>query len=444
MPRPETRYARSGDVHIAYQTLGEGPLDILFVDQWWSNVDAQWDVPPLAHMLERLASFSRLILLDKRGTGLSDPVPLGGLPTLEEWMDDIRAVLDAVGSTRTALLSGIGASYLTMLFAATYPERRSALVLVHGYARLLGADDYLPKLPRAIPGEEIESFRAAWGTGILLRLLAPREAQDPAVLQAFAAYERQAASPGTASAMLRMLYEGDVRTVLPAIRVPTLVIGFADATRISVDHARYVGEHIPGARYLELPGDEILAWAGDQPRLLSEIQEFLTGVRPAEEPDRVLATVLFTDIVDSTKRAAAVGDERWRSLLEAHDRAVRAEMERFRGREVKTTGDGFLAVFDGPARAIRSAVAIRDSLRALGLEIRVGLHTGEVELTDADVRGIAVHIGARIAALAEAGEILVSSTVKDLVIGSGIPFEDRGLHDLKGVPDQWRVFRAQL
>jgi len=444
VPRPETRYARSGDVHIAYQTLGGGPLDVLFVDQWWSNVDAQWDVPPLAHMLERLASFSRLILLDKRGTGLSDPVPLGGLPTLEEWMDDIRAVLDAVGSTRTALLSGIGASYLTILFAATYPERTSALVLVDGYARLLGADDYLPWLPRTFPPEEGESIGAGWGSGILLHRLAPKEAQDPAVLQAFAAYERQSSSPGTASAMLKMLYEGDVRSVLPAIRVPTLVIGHAKSARIPVEHCRYLAEHIPGARYLELPGDENLPWAGDQARLVSEIQEFLTGVRPTDEPDRVLATVLFTDIVDSTKHASAAGDQRWRSLLAAHDHAVRAEMVRYRGREIQTTGDGFLAVFDGPARAIRCALAIRDAVRALGLEIRVGLHTGEVELTDADVRGIAVHIGARIAALAEPGEILVSSTVKDLVIGSGIPFEDRGLHDLKGISDQWRVFRAQL
>jgi class 3 adenylate cyclase len=442
--RPETRYARSGDVHVAYQTLGDGPIDVLFVDQWWSNVDTQWDVPPLARMLERVASFSRLILLDKRGTGLSDPVPLGGLPTLEEWMDDIRAVLDAVGSRRTALLSGIGASYLTILFAATYPERTSALVLVDGYARLLGADDYLPWLPHAFPPEEGESIRAGWGRGVLLSRLAPNEAMDPAIMQAFAAYERQSASPGTGQAMLQMLYEGDVRAVLPAIRVPTLVIAHSESARVPIEHSRYLAEHISGARYVELPGNENLPWAGDQQRLLAVVQEFFTGVRPREDADRVLATVLFTDIVESTRRASELGDQRWRSLLAAHDRAARAELDRYRGREIKTTGDGFLAVFDGPARAIRCAAGIREAVRAIGLEMRLGLHTGEVELTDADVRGIAVHIGARIAALAGPGDILVSSTVKDLVIGSGIAFEDRGVHELKGVPEEWRLFRAQI
>src|SRR6478735_10988864 len=251
--RPETRYARSGDVHVAYQTLGDGPIDILFVDQWWSNVDTQWDVPPLARMLERVASFSRLILLDKRGTGLSDPVPLGGLPTLEEWMDDIRAVLDAVGSTRSALLSGVGACYLTILFAATYPERTSALVLVDGYARLLGDDDYLPSLPRRFAPQEAEAIRAGWGTGVLLSRLAPSEAGDPAVVQAFAAYERQSASPGTATAMLNMLYQGDVRQVLPTIRIPTMVMAHARSARIPVAHSEYLAENIAGARYVELP-----------------------------------------------------------------------------------------------------------------------------------------------------------------------------------------------
>ena len=440
--RPETRYARSGEVHIAYQTVGDGPLDVVLVDQWFSNVDAQWEVPPLARLLERVASFSRLIVLDKRGTGLSDPVPLGGLPALEEWMDDIRTVLDAVGSERTAFLSGVGASYLTILFAATYPERTSALVLIDGYARLLGDEDYLPWLWREFPPQEGEEIRAGWGQGILLKRLAPKEAEDPGLLRAFAAYERQSASPGMAKAMLQILYEGDVRRVLPAIRVPTLVIGHAKSPRIPVELSRYLGEHIPGARYVELPGEENLPWAGDQASLVSEVQEFLTGVRPHEEPDRVLATVLFTDIVGSTQRATDLGDERWRSLLSAHDRAVRQEMARHRGREIKSTGDGFLAVFDGPARAIRCAVGIRDAVRALGLDVRSGLHTGEVELTDAEVRGIAVHIGARISALAGPGEVLVSSTVKDLVIGSGIAFEDRGVHELKGVPEQWRLYGA--
>jgi class 3 adenylate cyclase len=442
--RPETLYARSGEVHVAYQTLGEGPLDLLFIDQWWSNVDSQWDVPPIARMLERLASFSRLMLMDKRGTGLSDPLPMGGLPTLEEWMDDIRAVLDATGSQRTALLSGIGATYLTVLFAATYPERTSALVLVDGYARLLGADDYLPHLWRTFPPEEAEQIRGGWGQGILLTRLAPEEADDPALRQAFAAYERQSSSPGMAKAMLQMLYEGDVRDVLPAIRVPTLVIAHTDSPRIPIEHSRYLADHIAGARYVELPGAVNLPWAGDQDALLGEVQQFLTGVRPQSELDRVLATVLFTDIVGSTRRAAELGDQRWRSLLAAHDRAVRAEVDRHRGREIKNTGDGFLAIFDGPARAVRAAAAIRDALRPLGLEVRSGLHTGEIALVDDDVTGIAVHIGARISGLAGAGEILVSSTVKDLVVGSGIAFEQRGAHALKGVPDEWRVFAALL
>ena len=440
--RPDTRYARSGDLHIAYQTLGEGPLDLLFIDQWWGNVDSQWDVPPLAQMLDRLASFSHLILMDKRGTGLSDPVPLGGLPTLEEWMDDIRTVLDAVGSERTALLSGIGASYLAILFAATYPERTSALVLVDGYARLLGADDYHPHLPRTFPAEEAENIRAGWGQSVLLTRLAPKEANDPALRRAFAAFERQSSSPGMAKAMLQLLYEGDVRNVLPAIRVPTLVIGHANSVRIPLEHSRYLAEHIADAQYVEVPGEENLPWAGDQARLVAEVQEFLTGVRPHDEPDRVLATVLFTDIVGSTREAARLGDQRWRSVLAAHDRAVRAEVERSRGREIKNIGDGFLALFDGPARAIRCAAALRDAVRVLGLEVRSGLHTGEVELVNADVRGIAVHIGARVSALARPGEILASSTVKDLVIGSGIAFEDRGAHELKGVPDTWRLYAA--
>jgi len=278
----------------------------------------------------------------------------------------------------------------------------------------------------------------------LLTRLAPKEADDPALSRAFAAYERQSASPGMARSMLQMLYEGDVRGVLPAVRVPTLVIGHADSARIPVEHSRYLAEHIAGARYLGLPGEENLAWAGDQARLIAEVQEFLTGVRPHEEPDRVLATVLFTDIVGSTERAAAVGDQRWRSLLAAHDRVVHEEVDRHRGREIKDTGDGTLALFDGPARAIRCAAALRDAVRPLGLEMRSGLHTGEVELVESDVRGIAVHIGARISALADPGEILVSSTVKDLVIGSGIAFEDRGAHPLKGVPGEWRLFAATV
>jgi class 3 adenylate cyclase len=441
--QPETRYATAGGLHIAYQVVGDGPIDITLVDQWFSNVDAQWRLPPLARFLQGVAGFSRLILLDKRGTGLSDPVPLGGLPTLEEWMDDIRAVLDQVGSERTALLSGVGASYLTILFAATNPDRTAALALVDGYSRLLQADDYLQDVVREFGPADAERIRAGWGEGVLLRTLAPSAADDPALLRAYAEYERASASPGTAMAMVRMLYEGDVRRVLPAIRVPTLIVAHANSARIPVAHSRYLAQHIAGARYVELPGDENLIWAGDQDAVLGEVQEFLTGMRPHPEPDRVLATVLFTDIVESTRRAAELGDQAWRNVLATHHQLIREELVRHRGREIKTTGDGFLATFDGPARAIRCAAAILGALRAIGIDVRSGLHTGEVELMDGDVGGIAVHIAARIAGSAGSGEVLVSSTVKELVVGSGIEFQDRGVRKLKGIPDPWRLYAVR-
>jgi len=442
--QPETRYARAGeDVHIAFQTVGAGPMDITLVDQWFSNVVAQWRLPPLARFIDHLASFSRVILLDKRGTGVSDPVPLGGLPTLDEWMDDIRTVLDAAGSERTALLSGAGASFLTILFAATYPDRTSALILVDGYARTSAAPGYVPGLPPRLPEEDAERIRAGWGHGALLDILAPGEAGDVLLRKSYSEYESLSASPGMAVAMIRMLYESDVRHVLSAVRVPTLIIHHADSARIPPALSRYLVEHITDARSVELPGSTNLIWAGDQEAVLGEVQEFLTGVRPHAESDRVLATVLFTDIVGSTARAAELGDARWRHVLESHHQLVRAELERHRGREIDTIGDGFLATFDGPARAIRCASAIRDSVRSIGLEVRAGLHTGEVELMDGDVGGIAVHIGARVAALAGPGEVLVSSTVKDLVVGSGIEFDDRETYQLKGVPDAWHLFAAR-
>jgi class 3 adenylate cyclase len=437
----ETAYARSGELHIAYRVVGDGPIDVTLIDHWFSNVDAFRRLPPLARFIDRLASFARVILLDKRGTGLSDPVPLGGLPTLEEWIDDIRAVLDAIQVERTALVSGVGASYLALMFAATHPQRTSALALVDGYARLTAANDYIPGLPTEFTAEEVEDIRSGWGSGILLRILAPAQADNLALLRSYAEYERQAASPGLAAAMVRMLYESDVRRILPTISVPTLVISHAESARIPAACGRYLAEHIPGARYVELAGSENLIWAGDQDSVVEEIQEFLTGVRSRAEPDRVLSTILFTDIVDSTRTAAALGDARWKDLLASHREIARAEIDRHRGREIDTTGDGFLATFDGPARAIRCAAAIRDAVRELGVVIRAGLHTGEIELMGAeDIGGIAVHIGARICALAGAGEILVSSTVRDLVVGSGIEFVDRGEHQLKGVPGEWRLF----
>jgi class 3 adenylate cyclase len=328
------------------------------------------------------------------------------------------------------------------LFAATYPERTSALVLVDGYARISAAPDYVPGLRQRLSPAEAEQIRAGWGRGMLLQLMAPEESRDPALRRAFAEYESLSASPGMAVSMLRMLYESDVRHVLPAVRVPTLIVSHSASARIPAVLSGYLAEHIAGARRVEVPGSANLIWAGDQDRVLAEIQEFLTGMRPHDQPDRVLATVLFTDIVDSTRLAAQVGDAAWRDLLAKHHALVRTELERHRGREVDTTGDGFLATFDGPARAIRCAAAIRDALRSVGLQVRAGLHTGEIERMDGDIGGLAVHIGARVAGLARAGEVLVSGTVKDLVVGSGIEFDDRGTHELKGVPGEWHLWSA--
>jgi class 3 adenylate cyclase len=440
---PETHYARAGELHIAYQVFGNGPIDLVFVDQWFSNVDAMWDFPPLARLLNQLATFSRVIVFDKRGTGLSDPIAVDALPTIEEWIDDIRAVLDDVGSERTAILSGVGASIMALVFGATYPERTSSLVLVDGCARLAWAEDYPWGQPLERLRGDLERIRSGWGTsGGTMTFLAPKLLEDRALAASFMRYERNSASPGMAKAMIGWLYDVDVRHVLPTIRVPTLVLSHTGATRVSPEHGRFIGEHVEGARFAPLPGGDNYTWAGDTAPMLREIEEFLTGVSPIVEPDRVLATVLFTDIVDSTRRAGELGDARWREVLAAHDRAIRLALERFRGREIKTTGDGFLATFDGPARAVRAAFVIRDAIAALGFEVRSGLHTGEVELVGNDIAGIAVHIAARISALAGGGEVLTSNTVKDLVTGSGIVFEPRGPQRLKGIDDDWLVFAA--
>ncbi len=436
---PETRYAMNGGLHIAYQLAGDGPVDVVLLPQWFGNVDSQWDVPPIAEFIRRLAAFGRVLTFDKRGTGLSDPVAVSELPTIEEWMDDLRAVMDDCGIERAVLIANLASSFMAMVFAATHPRRVRSLVLVNAYPRFTRAADYPWGLEAGQIDAIVERTRRTWGKGMLLRLFAPSLLTDATVVESESRYERQAASPGTAMAMTRMINFIDVRSVLPTITVPTVAFSRADPGAFPPGHRRYVADHIRGARYVELPGADELIWAGDQQALAGEIQEFVTGVRPVTETDRVLATILFTDIVGSTRRAAELGDRAWRDLLERHHALVRAELAHFRGREVDTAGDGFLAVFDGPGRAVRCAATTVRSVRSLGIEIRAGVHTGEVELADDGVRGIAVHIGARVSALAGAGEVLVSSTVRDLVAGSGLQFEDRGLHELKGVPDPWRV-----
>ena len=442
---PETQYARSGDVNIAYQVVGEGPLDLVYVPGWVSNVELIWDEPAMAHFLERLASFSRLILFDKRGTGLSDRVSNDELPTLEERMDDVRAVLEEVGSSRAALFGHSEGGNMCVLFAATYPERTSALVTLGSFARRRDPDDDYPWAPTAENREETaQDIERNWGhlRPEDVEYYAPSRLGDDQFVRNLERYLRRSASPGAAAALLRMNSYIDIRDVLPTIRVPTLVLHRTGDHDVDVAEGRYLASKIPGARFVELPGDDHWISAGNPDEIADEIESFLTGTRPAEELDRVLATVLFTDIVDSTRRAVELGDRRWRQLLNTHDAAVRRELERFRGREVDTAGDGFFATFDGPARAVRCAISIGDAVRELGLDLRAGIHTGECELDGSKVRGIAVHTGARVASLAAPGEVLVSRTVKDLVAGSGLDFVDRGVHELKGVPGEWRLYAA--
>jgi class 3 adenylate cyclase/pimeloyl-ACP methyl ester carboxylesterase len=443
--QPETKYARSGDVSIAYQVDGDGPFDVVHVPPFASHVELSLQVAGMAHVQRRLAAFARVIRFDKRGQGMSDRVP--GAATLETRMDDVRAVMDAAASPRAALLGASEGGPMSILFAATYPERVWALVLAGSYARVLWAPDY----PSGTTEEDYRSYteriEQVWGTVEHAALAAERLAPsaDAESKAALATLLRQSATPGAAVAYSRMNRDIDVRHVLPAIRVPTLVINRTGDSSEIVGGSRYLAEHIPGARHVELPGSDHAIFAGDPDSFIDEIESFLVDVwqeREAHEaePDRVLATILFTDIVGSTAKAAELGDRRWRDVLQDHHAVVRRQLARYRGREIDTAGDGFFASFDGPARAIRCARAISDSVGELGLEVRVGLHTGECERMDGKIGGIAVSIGARVAARAEPGEVLVSSTVKDLVAGSGIEFRERGTAALKGVPGEWRLF----
>jgi pimeloyl-ACP methyl ester carboxylesterase len=437
----EIRYAKSDGVNVAYTVGGEGPLDVVLIPGFISHLEVNSENPRIVRAFARMASFARIITFDKRGTGLSDRG--GDLPTMEQRMDDARAVMDAVGSERAALIGISEGGPLAMLFAATYPERTTALVLYGTYARFLEAPDY----PWGNSMEVLETGYAylepRWGTGVGLSAWAPSVADDPQMRQWWARYQRLAASPGAAMGLMRSNVYLDARPLLPAITAPTLVLHRTDDRMIKVGAGRDLASRIPGAKYVELPGADHMWFTGDTDRLLDEIEEFLTGARSAHQADRVLATVMFTDVVGSTERAAQLGDRRWRDLLEGHNDMVRAKIASFRGRAVKATGDGFLAAFDGPERAIGCAEAVMDAAPGLGIEIRTGVHSGVCEAMGDDLGGMAVHIAARVAATAEAGEILVSNTVKELVAGSSIRFQDRGRHKLKGIPDQWRLFAVQ-
>lgn len=439
MSAPAIRYASSEGVDIAYMVVGDGPRDIVWVAGAITNLRLMWELPEFRRFCEQLASFSRLILFDKRGMGLSDRVEVG---TLEERMDDVRAVMDAAGSERASLLGVSEGGPMSILFAATYPERTDALLLAGAEVKEETTDDW--------PWGEgtRDEFEASmtqiydrWGKGGIVDYIWPTRAGDPRLIEWGSRLQVESMTPRTAEKFMRMAFEIDVRDVIPTVNVPTLIVHRTGDAVCHVENARYLAKHVRGARYVELPGIDHIPWGEDGGEdVIAEVREFLTGVREAAEPDRVLATVLFTDVVGSTHQAAELGDRRWRDLLELHHERIRKELERFRGRELDTAGDGFLASFDGPVRAIRCARAAQDSVRDLGLELRAGVHTGECEVLDGKLSGIAVHIGARVAAQAEANEVLVSGTVHDLVAGSGIEFEDRGTAELKGVPGEWRLF----
>ena len=437
MRQPVTRYAKCGDVHIAYQTFGEGSVNLVVAPPFVSNIENYWDEPDFARWLHRFGSYARCVMFDKRGTGMSDRV--AELPGLDVRMEDLTAVMDVVGLERSAVMGVSEGGPLAALFAATYPERCDALVLYGSFARFAS---WLPT--EEALAQFLDYIEQAWGTGGSLPFFAPTRGNDPAFQHWWGRFERLGASPAAATALMRMNSQIDISELVPTIRVPTLVIHRTDDVTINVNGGRFLAEHIPGARYLELPGKDHIPFVGDNAGEIADaIQEFLTGSRAPVEIDRVLATVLFTDIVGSTEKAAALGDSRWRKLLDDYHITIRRNLTRFRGREVKTTGDGILATFDGPARGVRCACAIAEEIHSLGIDVRAGLHTGECEIMGEDVGGIAVHIGARVASLAGAGEVLVSRTVKDLVAGSGLRFADRGSQTLKGVPGDWQIYAVE-
>jgi class 3 adenylate cyclase len=435
---PVARYAKSGDLHIAYAVEGDGPIDLVWIPPWISQVEYLWAEPSLERVLGRLTQFARVITFDRRGSGLSDP--FFGAPTLEEQMDDVLAVMDAAGSQNAAICGTLEGGPMAALFAATHPDRTEALILYATFARATWAPDYDWAWTAEQRDREMAGLVEHWGEGLIASAVAPSQRTEPGFMEWAGRLERLAASPATIRRLIDLIGRFDVRDVLPSIRVPTLVMHRTGDSFIKVEHSRYIASKIPGARYVELEGDENMFSVGDWEALIGEVEEFLTGTRHEREPDRMLATVLFTDICDSTRRAAEMGDRGWRFLLERHDALFRQALERHRGREVKRTGDGFLATFDGPARAIRCAASVAEAMGSLGLQIRAGLHTGELEVMDGDLGGLAVHIASRVMGAAAPNEVLVSGTVKDLVVGSGIDFEDRGERELRGVPGEWRLY----
>jgi class 3 adenylate cyclase/pimeloyl-ACP methyl ester carboxylesterase len=444
MKRPDVHYAAAGEDNIAYQVLGGGPVDVVFQGGWHSHCDVQWDVPEVARFLEGLASFSRLIVFDRRGHGMSDLVDLDDL-TLEGSMEDITAVMDACSSKRAVIVGGFESGPAQMLYSAMHPERTAGLVLINTTACFPRSDDYPIGMPeRAQRRGEEQMRRFVLGSEeATFHGVAPEVATDERLRGSYRRLLRSSTSPRMIERLMRWTQTTDVRHVLPSVHSPTLILQYIDQPYCRVGHGRYLAEHIAGSKYIELPGSALYPWLGDQEMVLAEIEEFVTGVRPVREPDRVLTTVLFTDMVGSTEHATRLGDHRWKEVLDRIDVLVRRELDECRGRFVKDTGDGFFATFDGPARAVRCARGVVDAAKAMDVDLRVGLHTGEVELAGDDVRGIAVHIGARVAALASPGEVLVSRTVTDLVAGSGLLFEDRGSHALKGVPGEWQLYAVE-
>lgn len=441
--QPETKYAKSGDLNIAYQVVGDGPVDLIFVPGWVSNIEYSWEHPSYAKFYNRLASFSRLILFDKRGTGLSDRVADSELPTLEQRMDDVRAVLDTVNSERAVVFGFSEGGNMSVLFAATYPERTIALITFGIFACRIWSEDYpwAPKLEQR--KEWLDSLEEKWGGPVDIETLAPSAAHDKRFRDWWATYLRRSASPKAVVAIGKMNSHIDIRNILSTVRVPTLILHRSGDKEVNIEEGYYIRDRIPGAKFIELDGEDHFPIVGDFDSILNEVEEFITGVRPTKEPDRVLATVVFTDIVGSTDLIEEMGDRKWKNLLEDHRLLIRERLREYRGNEIETIGDGFLATFDGPARAIKCSSAIIESMKEIGIELRVGVHTGECEILGDGIAGIAVHIAARVASKSNASEVVVSRTVKDLVAGSGIQFEDRGYHALKGIDERWHLFTVK-